>query len=190
MKNFEKEYFEEVLLPSLKKVPFDSKKAIKAIQEKLGFAKSFAVLDYGCGTGSFVKYMVSKGIDAWGVDVSNYSKSLSCVPEKHAVLENNLIPEGFGLKTYDLCFCCGVLQYLEENEIKKLIEYLAGFCSNIWIETLTASSNEIPAKNDALNRNLRTRAWYNKVLSSKYFQLARVAPVYYKNAWLLQKKDK
>jgi hypothetical protein len=187
MSKFEKDYFEKILLPSLKVVPLNYDAAIISILEQAGLGlQKISLLDYGCGDASFVKYMIGKGVDAWGVDISSYSKKVSVVPNRHEVLSGGAIPEGFGRKHYALCFCSGVLQYMEEAEIKNCLKSLGAICEKIWIETLTDCSNEIPAINDLHNQPLRTRAWYNKIFAISGFKVTRVTPVYYRNAWLLE----
>jgi len=191
MSIFEKDYFEKILLPSLKTVPLNYDAALKLIlEEACVLSKGLRFLDYGCGDAGFVKYLLGKGINAWGVDISSYSKEVSLVAQRHGVLENNKIPLGFGLKAYDLGFCCGVIQYMDEIEIESFLKYLSTLCDKIWIETLTNCSDEIPAQNDSYNKPLRTRDWYNKKFSGLGFRVARVTPVYYRNAWMLERFKK
>ena len=188
MSDFEKDYFEDVLLPSLKIVPLNFNSALKKILAEIGLASNnFTLLDYGCGDASFIKYLLSKGVDAWGVDISAYSKQVSLAPQRHEVLKENKTPSGFGLEHYDICFCCGVLQYMEEKEIEAFLKNVSALCDKIWIETLTNCSDEIPAPNDPHNKPLRSRAWYNKKFASAGFRVARVTPVYYRNAWILER---
>lgn len=186
MSTFEKEYFDNILLPSLKIVPFNYDAAIKKILSDAGLSsKGLRLLDYGCGDASFVKYLLDKGINAWGVDISSYSKVVTYAPQRHGVLENGKVPLGFGLEHYDICFCSGVLQYMDEKEIGLFLTYISTICDKIWIETLTNCSDEIPAPNDSYNKSLRTRDWYNKRFAGLGFRVARVNPVYYRNAWML-----
>jgi cyclopropane fatty-acyl-phospholipid synthase-like methyltransferase len=186
MSGFEKDYFEKILLPSLKVVPLNYDAALRSLLKQTGMS----LLDYGCGDGRFVEYAVSRGIDAWGVDISSYSKMVSDIPARHEVLIDGKIPKSFGREHYDLCFCCGVLQYMEEGEIKTFLKYIPSMCGKIWIETLTDCSNEVPAVDDSYNKPLRTRTWYNKLFTSNGFKTTRVTPVYYKNAWLLERFKK
>jgi len=188
MSIFEKDYFENILLPSLRTVPFNYDAALKKILEQSNLSsKKVCFLDYGCGNAGFVKYLLERGVNAWGVDVSFYSKEVSIVPQRHAVLKDNKIPSDFGLRHYDLCFCSGVLQYMDEKEIEFFLKDISVLCDKIWIETLTDCSNEIPAPNDLYNKPLRTRDWYNKKFAGLGFRVARVTPVYYRNAWMLER---
>jgi len=187
MFEFEQDYFEKVLLPSLKTVPLNYYVALTSLLDQTGLTpKGLRLLDYGCGDGHFVKYVFGRGVDAWGVDISHYSKTVSVIPERHNILADGKIPNGFGREHYDLCFCCGVLQYMEEEEIETFLKYVSPMCDKIWIETLTDCSNEIPATEDSYNKPLRTRTWYNKIFAANGFKITRVKPVYYKNAWLLE----
>ena len=192
MIEFEQEYFEEILLPSLRAVPLNCGTALKNILERteLRTTNNISLLDYGCGDGRFVKHAVSCGIDAWGVDISSYSKSVSVIPDRHGVLIEGKIPKDFGRSKYDLCFSCGVLQYMDEEQIKAFVSEIGSCCNTIWIETLTDCSNEVPAIGDSYNRKLRTREWYNKVIAGNGFNVHKVTPVYYRNGWLLEKFNK
>jgi SAM-dependent methyltransferase len=188
MSRFEKEYFDQVLLPSLKTVPFNYDAALKKILIETSLAsKNLHFLDYGCGNAAFVKYLLDKGINAWGVDISSYSKEVTLAPQRHEILKDSKIPAYFGPGHYDLCFCCGVVQYMEEKEIEDFLIYISTLCDKIWVETLTNCSDEIPAPNDSHNRPLRTREWYNKKFAGLGFRVARVAPVYYRNGWVLER---
>jgi len=185
---FEKEYFDNILLPSLKAVPVNYEAALTKILMSIGLvSKGLRFLDYGCGDAGFVKYLLDKGFNAWGVDISSYSKKVSLAPQRHEVLKDNKIPLGFGLEHYDICFCSGVIQYMEESEIELFLKDVSTLCDKVWIETLTDCSDEVPAPNDTYNKSLRTREWYNKKFASVGFRVARVTPVYYRNAWMLEK---
>lgn len=188
MSLFEKDYFDKILLPSLQTVPFNYDTALKKILVEATLpSKELSFLDYGCGDAGFVKYLLDKGINAWGIDISSYSKEVSLAPQRHGVLKDKKLHSTFGLKHYDLCFCCGVLQYMEEQEIESFLKEVSILCDKIWIETLTNCSDEIPAPNDAYNKPLRTRDWYNKKFAGLGFRVARVSPVYYRNGWLLER---
>ena len=188
MSVFEKDYFDSILLPSLKTVPLNYDAALKKILAQIGFSsKGLRFLDYGCGDAGFVKYLLTKNVNAWGVDISSYSKEVSLAPQRHAVLKDDKIPLGFGLEHYDICFCSGVLQYMNEKDMKFFLGNVSALCDKVWIETLTNCSDEIPAPNDAYNKPLRTRDWYNKKFAGTGFKVARVTPVYYRNAWVLER---
>ena len=79
------------------------------------------VLDIGCAYGYIVKKLRAKGIDAWGVDISQYA--LSKAPEvvkpylKHASADR--LP--FGDKEFDIAFSASTFEHMPQTMVAKAI---------------------------------------------------------------------
>jgi ubiquinone/menaquinone biosynthesis C-methylase UbiE len=82
------------------------------------------VLDAGCGSGDVVRYLMSKGYDARGIELSTtvlkkYSKDLL---DKKIVFQGSLTNMPFKDKTFDVIFSSEVLEHIPEEEIQNVIE--------------------------------------------------------------------
>ena len=81
------------------------------------------VLDVGCAKGYLVRALRERGVDARGIDISEYA--IECADQETRpylrVLEARDIPVG---ERYDLVHACGVLAYMELTEIRAVLRRL------------------------------------------------------------------
>lgn len=77
-------------------------------------------LDYGCGEGSFYKFLSNLYINYTGFDISNVAINLAMNS-----YGNNFTNEFNDKKRYDLVFCCFVLQHIISDD--ELLEKLKQF---------------------------------------------------------------
>lgn len=75
------------------------------------------VLDCGTGCGFMVKRLRELGVDAWGVDTSEYAIANSCAPGY--VLNASVTDLPFSDDRFDVVFSNGLWEYLSEDEITK-----------------------------------------------------------------------
>lgn len=76
------------------------------------------VLDIGCAKGFLVKALNDQGVDAWGVDISDYAISTSSEdirPRLHAV-DLNTEPLPFEDESFDFITFLGTIEYLNDYE--------------------------------------------------------------------------
>lgn len=79
--------------------------------------KSHSVLDIGTGCGYLVKLLCDAGVDAWGLDTSDYAIANSCAPGR--VLKASVTDIPFKDEYFDVIFSNGLWEYLTLDEIKK-----------------------------------------------------------------------
>ena len=85
----------------------------------INIAKPTSVLDVGCARGWVVKHLLELGVPAWGIDPSEWCKKNSGVPRNHIVASADDIP--FEDKSFDLLYCEGVLEHINEIKIPKVM---------------------------------------------------------------------
>ena len=76
-----------------------------------------SVLDVGCAYGFIVGRLVTKGIDAYGSDVSKWCQQQAekIIPGRFALAPAHQLP--FPDKRFDVLYCEGVLEHIEEYYI-------------------------------------------------------------------------
>lgn len=87
------------------------------------------VLDAGCAMGYLVETLRERGVEAWGVDVSEYAIS-QVHPNVRAFCGIGSITEPFE-RTYDLIVCIEVLEHLNKTDGNRAIENLCCHTSDI-----------------------------------------------------------
>ena len=125
-------------------------------------------LDVGCACGHLVKVLRELGVDAFGIDVSEYA--ISNAPESmkkyFSVLElpEKELPKNF-LKKYDLVTCIEVLEHIPEA---KAADAIAAICS--WSDTvLFSSSPEESAEEEFTHVNVRPRSYWATLFAAQGF---------------------
>lgn len=73
------------------------------------------VLDVGCGEGLFVKNLRERGINAVGIDFSDYAGKL--IPDHFIQADARLLP--FSDKLFDVVISRGLFEHFPEEEIDK-----------------------------------------------------------------------
>lgn len=115
-----------------------AKRIVKDINPK-------TVLDVGCAMGYLVEALRALGVEAYGVDVSEYAISMVSDEIKPfcavaSVLDN--LPSSFPIK-YDLLVTIEVLEHLFEEDGKKAVEKLCSYSNDI---LFTASPTDFEEK--------------------------------------------
>ena len=75
------------------------------------------VLDIGTGCGHLVKLLRERGVDAWGVDSSEYALANCCAPG--FVLNASVTDLPFKDDSFDVVFSNGLWEYVEEKDVRK-----------------------------------------------------------------------
>jgi len=81
-----------------------------------------SVLDAGCAMGFLVEALRQRGVEAWGVDISEYAIG-NVHPDIQTYCWAGSVAEAFP-QTYDLIVCIEVLEHLSAREAEKAVENL------------------------------------------------------------------
>jgi ubiquinone/menaquinone biosynthesis C-methylase UbiE len=86
------------------------------LEKSLGKLNGKKILDIGCGSGTFIRYLASKGADVYGIDISKtmIDEAKNNVGNKVKVADMNAIP--FPNKTFDAVISRFSLHYLNSFE--------------------------------------------------------------------------
>jgi len=82
-----------------------------------------SVLDVGCAYGYIVMYLIQRGIRAVGMDISKYAESRAkgIIPHNYVCHDMRVTPYPFKDKEFDVLYCEGVLEHIEEEYIDKVM---------------------------------------------------------------------
>ena len=83
----------------------------------INMAHPSSVLDVGCAYGFMVRKFLERGIPAMGTDISEWCQKVTVVPENFILVPSHELP--FKDKEFDLLYCEGVLEHVEEDNIDK-----------------------------------------------------------------------
>ena len=86
------------------------------------FGSEMSFLEVGAGCGALVKELRGLGVDAWGIEISQYARDNSCDPEHIKQGDVRAIP--FEDKSFDIVHSHGVLQYVPKKDVPKAVKEL------------------------------------------------------------------
>jgi SAM-dependent methyltransferase len=87
------------------------------------------VLDAGCAFGMLVEVLRDRGVEAWGVDISEYALN-QARPDIRPYLWQGSVTEPFPQK-YDLIVCMEVLEHLPKPEVEQAVANLCRSAEHI-----------------------------------------------------------
>lgn len=117
------------------------------------------VLDAGCGSGDVVKYLISKGYEAKGIELSNsvlkdYANDLY---KKRIVQQGSLTKLPFKDNEFDVVFSSEVLEHINEEDIPLVVSELFRVCKKVIFLTISLR----PSSNfNKYHINLKPRLWW------------------------------
>jgi SAM-dependent methyltransferase len=88
------------------------------------------VLDAGCAMGFMVEFLRKHGVDAWGIDISEYAIQ-KVHPDIQPYCQVGSILEAFSQPHYDLIVCIEVLEHLKPPETEQAIANLCQHTDDI-----------------------------------------------------------
>ena len=111
-----------------------------SILRHLGLENCKSVLDYGCAHGFIVKALNGFGIDAYGVDVSEYA--ISAAPQDiqdrlfkigNTQSVSSVVNEYIDVKYFDYVIAKDVFEHIRPSDLEKLLVELSGLAKNLFV---------------------------------------------------------
>ncbi len=145
------------------------------------------LLDAGCAMGYLVEALRKRGVEAYGIDISNYAIE-SAAPEVREFLNvqsiTDPLPESFP-KKFDMVISIEVLEHLFPEDGKKAIEALCSYTDTF---LFTSTPDDIDDKN---HLNVQQKEYWAKIFAENSFYRDLVQPVDFVAPWalLFRRKD-
>lgn len=108
----------------------------RAVMFKLGIRPKERILDIGCAKGFWVKGFRHYGIDAYGVDVSNYALSHADPEVKNFLSKEMPVNEKF-----DYIVSRNTFEHIEENDLRIILEQCREMTDTMFFTVPLAKTN-------------------------------------------------
>ena len=136
---------------------------------------SKAIVDIGCGTGSWLSVAKEMGATVIGIDVNYIEKELLCIKESEFQLHDLTLPISFE-KKYDLAICLEVVEHLPENAADTIIETLTNASDIILF------SAAIPNQGGQNHINEQWPVYWQKIFEKKgFYPVDILRPIFWEN---------
>lgn len=100
-----------------------------------------SVLDAGCAMGFLVEALRQRGVEAWGIDISEYAIQ-NVLPDYQPYCQVGLITEPFPHPRYDLIVCIEVIEHLTAEEAVLAVENLCKHSDDILLSSTPLDFHE------------------------------------------------
>lgn len=154
-------YTEEYYLPAKREV------ALQIIQ-MLGIPDS--IMCFGAGRGFQVLAFKQLGIDAYGIDISEYAIETAPASIKNRlglgdISDNAFMMENFGTKSYQIITCFDVLEHIKVPELYNAILHAARMASqyvilNVPVKDTDDEPDESKTSTDKTHVSIYTPTWW------------------------------
>jgi len=125
--------------------------------------KGCSVIDFGTGTGDAVAAFLSRGFDAWAVDISKEGLRHD-LGEKF--LQGPLWALPDGLPAADWGFCCDVMEHIPPDKVEESLRQMAGRVANCFFAISGVPDSWGKKIGETLHLTVRPCPWWFARLQS------------------------
>lgn len=172
----------------------NSKDFLRALLIKLEFNPK-SVLDVGCGLGRLVKWLRFLGVDARGLDFSEYVRSFAESSVKNYIKSGEVTEIPYPDDNFDLVTSFDLMQHIDRSKIKQAIKETIRVSKKYIIHKIYTRENtwfRITHRLDFSHISLFSKKYWDKIFSSfKEVTIGRTfwkLPLFFETKYLLKKK--
>ncbi len=159
------------------------------------FINPKTVLDVGCGTGYLIKWLRWLGIEAYGVEISQYALDSSRASIKPYLKKADIVDLSYSDNKFDLVLTFDVLEHIDRSKIKKAVEETVRVSKKYILHKVYTSENtwvtHFQGRTSARLSVFSKKYWHNlftsltgaKESKQVFFKL----PVFFETVFLLEK---
>ncbi len=128
------------------------------------------VLDAGCAKGFLVYALQKTGVDAYGIDASEYAVSKAPEEIKDKIKRGLVQKLPYGDNSFDVVVCFDVMEHIPEGEVAEVLKEFNRVANSTVI--LRIPTKLEPNDKDAYHETIRPREWWEQKLKSSGFIVA------------------
>lgn len=137
--------------------------------------KPKSLLDVGCGIGLLVYYLRKMGVEAYGIEISNYAISKSPLGIRKYLTIGNILHLPYKDNSFDIVTTVDVLQHLHKDDIAKALKECNRVCNRLSghkIYTLENKWIKHFHSTDLSHRSVHSRGWWFDLFKKENFKIA------------------
>ena len=138
------------------------------------------VLDAGCAKGYLVYALHQLGVDAYGIDASEYAISQAPVDVKDRVKHGLIQKLPYKNNQFDVVICFDVLEHIPEKDIDKTFSEFSRVAKKHVI--VRVPTRHEPGDLDKYHETVKPKKWWEEELS-KYFVVENVDSYFNGGVW-------
>jgi SAM-dependent methyltransferase len=130
------------------------------------------VLDAGCGAGDVVRYLLEKGYDAYGAEISETAIKLNAKDlfDKGRIVNTSLANLPFEDNYFDVVFTSEVLEHIPEHQMNSVINELHRVSKRLVFGTISLR----PSSNfNKYHCTIKPRNWWENIFNENNFETER-----------------
>lgn len=152
-------------------------------------------LDVGCGIGRLVKWLRFFGIDAYGIDFSEYAKSMADKSIKKFIKLGDVTSIPYPDNHFDLVISYDLFQHIDRSKIEKSIQETIRVSKKYIFHKIYTRENlwfKITHRLDFSNVSLFSKRYWDNIFS-KFTNIVRIKsvlklPIFFETKYLFKKK--
>lgn len=164
----------------------------RAITTKI-FINPKSVLDVGCGLGEVIYFLRLFGVDAWGVEISDYALNNATMSIRKYIKQGSVQNIPFKDKNFDLVTSYDVLEHIYAEEVEEAISECTRVSKNYQLHKIYTEENVWLTKFRGSDLSLVTvmdRGWWENLWRKHKLQESHrylpKPPQYFYTAYLLE----